>query len=297
MDQILGALSRAPGTRTASPRSPATVAKWVGGGALSICILDSIIFFMILSMLMPAARWRLLRALWRDNARGSVRALARQTRLSYSTAYSELKRLEQASLARSRAVGNALVFEASRDHPLVGAIEALMCAPENAESPETEVEPNRVLANLASLGAPVHSDSDPDGDLNPEEMVAQGLRLVHGNPALARAYPVLLARNRSRLDLERLRQRATELKEKQTLGFFLDLTGTLANDRHLRAFAQTLKDRRVKKVREFFEGPHGKYSRRLADQRTPQVARDWHFRMNMDMDNFRTLYSKFCETS
>ncbi len=121
--------------------------------------------------------------------------------------------------------------------------------------------------------------------------------MSHCYPTLARAYPVLLARNRSRLNLERLRQRATELNEKQTLGFFLDLTGTLANDRQLRSFAQTLKDRRVRRVRDFFNGPRGKYSRYLADQRTPRVAKEWHFRMNMDMDNFRNFYSKFCEAS
>ena len=76
-----------------------------------------------------------------------------------------------------------------------------------------------------------------------------------------------------------------------------DLTGVLAKDKRLRSFARTLEDRRVKKVRDFFEGPHGKYARHLADQRTPQVAKDWHFRMNMDMENFRQLYSKFREAS
>lgn len=246
-------------------------------------------------MLMPAGRWKLLRTLWLDGARGSVRALARQNGMSYSNAYSELKRLERASLARSGVVGNSLVFESASDHPLANAIEALLRASGDAQPTETRTDPGRVLASLASFGAPVSADTAPDGGLNPEEAVAQGLRLAHGRPSLARAYPVLLTRNRSRLNLERLRQRATELNEKQTLGFFLDLTGTLANDRQLRSFAQTLKDRRIKKVRDFFEGPHGKYSRHLADQRTPQVAKDWHFRMNMDMDNFRTFYSKFCD--
>jgi hypothetical protein len=216
--------------------------------------------------------------------------------LSYSTAYSELKRLERASLARSSAVGGSLVFESTGDdHPLADAIEALVRASENVKSAETDPQPERVLANLAALGAPIRTDADPDRDVDPEEAVARGLRLARRSPTLARAFPVLLARSRSRLNLERLRQRATELQEKQTLGFFLDLTGILASDRRLRAFARTLKDGRVKRVRDFFEGPRGKYSRHLADERTPGVARDWHFRMNMDLDNFRAFYSKFCE--
>lgn len=214
--------------------------------------------------------------------------------MSYSNAYSELKRLERASLARSEVVGNSLVFTAAGNHPLAGEIETLLRASDETEPTKEGTDPGRVLATLASFGAPLSADADPDGSLTPEEAVAQGLRLVHGHPALARAYPVLLTRIRSRLNLERLRQRATELNEKQTLGFLLDLTGTLSNDRQLRSFARTLKDRRIKRVRDFFEGPHGKYSRYLAEHRTSQVAKDWHFRMNMDMDNFRTFYSKFC---
>src|SRR5262249_39024408 len=144
------------------------------------------------------------------------------------------------------------------------------------ESPGHE-NPDDVMANLASLGAPLHVENAPVTDLPPEEAVAQGLQLTHYDPILARAYPVLLARNRNRLNLERLRQRASALKEKQTLGFFLDLTAQLARDDQLRSFSQRLKDRRVRKVRDFFEGRHGKYSRYLANERTPQVAQDWHF--------------------
>ena len=152
----------------------------------------------------------------------------------------------------------------------------------------------QVMADLASLGAPVRAETAPASHVVPEETVAQGLRLTHRDPTLARVYPVLLARNRDRLNLERLKHRACALKEKQTLGFFLDLTGELARDKRFRAFAQTLRDRRVRRVRDFFEGPHGKYSQDLANRRTPQLARDWHFRMDMDMENFRNMYTKFC---
>lgn len=249
----------------------------------------------MLSAILPPGRWKLLRALWLAGASGSVRALAKQNGMSYSSAYAELKRLERASFARSRVVGNSLVFEAARDHRLAPAVEALVRASDDAHPTEERLEPLNVLANLASLGAPVRVDTPPAADLDLEEAVAQGLRLTHCDPTLARAYPVLLARNRNRLNLERLKQRAIAVNEKQTLGFYLELTGALANDRNLLSFAQTLKDRRVKNVRDFFDGPHGKYSRYLADQRTPTVAKDWHFRMNMDMDNFRDFYSKFCE--
>lgn len=262
---------------------------------MTIYILDSIIYFAMLSELMPNSRWRLLKALWLDGAVDSVHALAKQNQMSYSTAHAELKRLERASFARSTVVGNSLVFEANKLQRAADAIAALVRASADTQPAEDLQRPLQVMADLASLGAPVRGETAPAADVDPEEAVAQGLRLTHSNPTLARVYPVLLARNRNRLKLERLRQRATAIKEKQTLGFFLDLTGDLANDRQLQTFARTLKDHRVKRMRDFFEGPHGKYSQDLANQRTPQVAKDWHFRMDMDMDNFRQTYSKFCE--
>jgi hypothetical protein len=213
--------------------------------------------------------------------------------VSYSTAHAELRLLERASLARGRRVGNALIYEAARTQEIAGAVEALVRA-SAATSATADIEPGRIVATLAALGAPVHAAASPMDDLAPEEAIARGLRLTHADPALARAYPVLLARNRHRLNMERLKQRATELDQKPTLGFFLELTAALANDRRLRAVAHTLKDRRVRKVRDFFDGARGRYSRQLAAERTPRIARDWHFRMNMDLENFRQLYVKFC---
>ncbi|MCP3980164.1 MAG: hypothetical protein GY716_12735 [bacterium] len=235
----------------------------------------------------------MLKTLWLDGASGSVRALAKRCEVSYSSAHAELKRLEEASLARARVVGNSLVFEANKDHRAAPAVETLVRASVDVEPAEERPQSLRTMASLAALGAPLHTEAAPVADLDPEEAVAQGLRLTHCFPTLARAYPVLLARNRSRLNLERLKQLATELNEKQTLGFFLELTAALANDPQLRSFAQTLRDRRVRRVRDFFSGPHGKYSRELANRRTPPVAKRWHFRMNMDMDNFRNFYTKF----
>jgi len=250
----------------------------------------------MLSRILPTGRWKLLRALWKEDATGSVRALARQNQLSYSSAHAELKRLERAGLVRSRAVGNSLIFEANRSHPVASAVDALVRASADPPPPQGEqYEPLRVMANLKALGAAVRDESTPTADMPPEEAVAQGLRLAHRDPALARSFPVLLARNRNRLNMEFLRQRASVLKEKQTLGFFLDLTGVLADDPALRSFAQSLKDRRVKKTRDFFETAQGRRARDLAERRTPPVAKDWNFRMDMDMDNFRQLYSKFCE--
>jgi DNA-binding MarR family transcriptional regulator len=165
----------------------------------------------MLSEILPAGRWKLLRALWLNGARGSVQGLARQTGLSYSNAHAELKRLERAGLARSWFLGNALVFTADKRHRVAAAIEAFVRASDESRPAEDDDQPLQVMANLASLGAPVQAETTPARDLVPEEVVARGLRWTHFYPTLARAYPVLVARNRNRLNLERLKQRATEL--------------------------------------------------------------------------------------
>src|SRR5262245_42767111 len=149
---------------------------------------------MMLSKLLPTGRWRLLKALWLDNASGSVQALSKQYEMSYSSAHMELKRLEQALLARSEYVGNSLVFEANKTHSAAHAVEDFVRASADEVSPEEGHPPLQVMAKLALLGAPVSVGTTQAADLTLEEAVAQGLRLTHYYPNLARAYPVLLAR-------------------------------------------------------------------------------------------------------
>ena len=215
--------------------------------------------------------------------------------MTYSNAHAELRRLEQASLVRCKVLGSVHLFEANKDHALAAEFGKLVQASTPTQRPKKQDQAVQVMANLAALGAPIHAETAPSANLALEETVAQGLRLTHRSPTLARAYPVLLARNRNRLNLERLSQLAGANNQKHTLGFFLELTALLENDPELRTFAQGLRDRRVRKVRDFFEGVHGKYARALADQRTPDVARTWFFRMNMDLDNFSDFFSKFSE--
>ena len=46
-------------------------------------------------------------------------------------------------------------------------------------------------------------------------------------------------------------------------------------------------------MRDFFEAPPTRGSRELAEQRTPEVARRWSYRMNMGLDSFRGPLEKF----
>jgi hypothetical protein len=55
-----------------------------------------------------------------------------------------------------------------------------------------------------------------------------------------------------------------------------------------------LRDRRYKAPRDFFyAASHSRRQRQLAEEKTPQVARRWRLRMNMDLDAFRSTFEKF----
>ena len=90
-----------------------------------------------------------------------------------------------------------------------------------------------------------------------EEVVAQGLALSHDDATVARVLPVVLWTQRDRLDEHRLVREATRLDERQTLGFFLELTGRLARTDRFESLWSSLRDRRRSRVRPFSRDPTG----------------------------------------
>lgn len=96
-----------------------------------------------------------------------------------------------------------------------------------------------------------------------------------------------------RLDEHRLVQEATRLDERQTLGFFLELTGRLAGNDRFASLSSSLRDRRRSWVRPFFA--HGRMALATARKNTPPVARRWGHLMNMGMDGFASAFAKHAE--
>jgi hypothetical protein len=104
--------------------------------------------------------------------------------------------------------------------------------------------------------------------------------------------PVFVWQHRRDLNFRSLLQKAHRLGEKRSVGFLLALTGTLGQDSNLLDAAEQLRDRRVKKTEDFFMRDHSKAEALLAEARTPPVARDWLFRMNMTMETFASTFLK-----
>lgn len=238
------------------------------------------------------ARRRLLDLLWRQDATGSTADLAALARVGFASAHRELRAMQATGLVVVERRDRALVYRANRSHPLADALRAVVAAPMLRPSDDTDAR--GVRGQLAALGAPLQHEAvePPSGPV--EETVARGVQLAHRDPDVARTLPVCLYRQREVLDPARLRQHAMRLGEKRSLGFFLALTAKLSGDHRFSAWAKLLRDRRCTAPRDFFyAASRSRRQHRLAEERTPPVARRWGWRMNMDLEAFRSTFDKF----
>ena len=125
-----------------------------------------------------------------------------------------------------------------------------------------------------------------------ENVLVQGVKLAPNDASVAGSLPVLVWKNKRQLDHKRLKAEALRHGETHTVGFFLDLTGRLGGDQTLVAAAREYRDHRRRQPKDFFP-VKSSYERELAERRTPPVARDWRFRMNLSMESLSTTFEKF----
>lgn len=258
---------------------------------MSIGIADNIIMLMEY-LVASKSKERLLRLLWQEDVVATVSDLSRMAEVSYAAAYEELKRMESAGLAVSERVGNSLCYRANVDTPQAETLRTLL-----GKVPDTRtVRDEDVLWNLNQLGGPVavtpRSDGKPFESLTPEQTLVFALKLAHRSPTVARALPVALASSYDRLNQQRMSFLAKRSKEQMALGFFLELTGELTARKEFIRWARQLRDHRVRRARDFFEGSKSSYERELARLNTPKLAAKWHFVMNMGFDSFASLFEK-----
>jgi hypothetical protein len=167
-------------------------------------------------------------------------------------------------------------------------------------SEEAPAPPEIVQSWLSHLGAPLYgSTSVKSSDVpRPERVLAEALSLAHREAAVARALPLAFFRFRKRVDFPLLRRLAKERGQGRTLGFFLDLTAELSGDEALAREARPLKAevRRRARASQFFK-LQSSMERRLAELKTPPVARRWGYRMNMSQDSFASMFRKAASVS
>jgi hypothetical protein len=254
---------------------------------------------MFLSYLVTSrARRYLLRLLWADGAEGSVSDLARRARVSFAAAHRELGAMREEGLARAERVGAALVYRANPGYREASLVRRLLKEGSAESTPPPAPDGQRVRGWLAAAGAPLLVSRlvrDPGPRL--EEVLAEGLALSHRDATVARVLPLVLWRHRDRLDHGSLVRAATRRNERQALGFFLELTGRLGGDSRLASLSEGLRDRRRSRTRPFFAGRQGRMALVLARKKTPPLARQWGYLMNMGMDSFASAFAKHREAT
>jgi len=245
----------------------------------------------LLEFLCPSrTRRALLRVLSSRKQALTVRQLAQKADVTYSNAHAELESMRQLGLVQTEIVGHSVLCSWNAKSNKVQALAPLLRAAEDKNSGQPGDE--ALYWNLRQMGAPLASAGGKGATLGKEETLAYALELSRRQPEVARIWPVVYARHREELNHQRLAHLAGRLGQKRALGFFLDLTQELLGQKAPRA-QNRLQDARFRKTQDFFVTEHSERSRKLADLRTPKVARRWHFRMDMPLESFRTSFDKF----
>jgi hypothetical protein len=149
-----------------------------------------------------------------------------------------------------------------------------------------------VFWNLHRYGAPLVNHGSPGKKLSLEETVGLSLALARRRPDVARVLPVVLVKNKGRLDFERLKEVASHFGQNRALGFFLDLTGKMTGDQKMSSESKSLMDR-VASFEYFFTLPRWSRALKLEVERTPGLVRVWRFWMNASVESFESCLRKF----
>lgn len=247
------------------------------------------------------ARRRLVLLLWgkrRADApqSGSVTTLAAAAGVTFSSAHKELVAMKRLGMVKVRKDGGSDVFYADDSYPHAALLRALVAAEIEPALSKISRADEALVAELRQLGAPLVSDV-PVKPLkfhgaNKSSLlilVGKGVALARKRPDVAKALPVLLAKQSDALTFANLRALRLPSDDKRALGMLLAVAGDVAKNPRLSTLAETLQDRRVRKTHAFFVGAKKKCG---AKARSFPLAEKWGFSMAMDLESFRDLYRK-----
>lgn len=239
------------------------------------------------------ARRELFRLLWGQGVAGNISDLARRAKVIFSAAHRELEAMRGAGLAQAERSGTELVYRAESGHPQAGLLRQLAKAPVGVQAHDRGDHDDDVRGWLTAAGAPLGSPRPRRRSPPLEEALVEALTLSHRDATVARVLPLVLWRQRERLNLDRLVLQASRRDERPALGYFLELAGQFGGDAHLVRAARALRDRRRTGTRPFFTGPQGRHAAAVARRNTPKEALRWGYVMNMGLDSFKAMFDKF----
>lgn len=212
--------------------------------------------------------------------------LARLGRVTPRAVSVEVKRLAAAGVVEVEAEGAADRVRANRLHPAAKALsELLRRASGVTRLPGVDPRPS-----LAAYGAPL-AGVEPRAEMSLEAATVTALEGARRDPTLLRVLPVVLVRNEGKFNWDALLELARRRKLRNELGMMLELTADASGMQSLRDRAKGLADGR-RSVPRYLPEPANDFERKLADQRSPAVARRWGFRMNMSEHSVREFVRK-----
>lgn len=236
-------------------------------------------------------RRRLLELLWRHEASGNASQLAKRARVPFASAYRELQLMKDFGLVTVRADDGHEIYSAAHEHQDAEVLRRLV-ATRSTSAPPDSLAASVVRGRARTMGAPLAVAPEPVAPDERERALVDAVQLSRRDATLARALPVALAAQWTTLDRGRLETAAVRARAKHALGFFLALTAELEGSKPLRALAESFRDHRVTSLRLFFTLASARASRDLAERRTPRLAREWGYLMDLDLGTFKSAFAK-----
>ena len=233
-------------------------------------------------------RARVLRLLFVDCVEGSGAELARLAEVDGRGVREELAKLERAGLVVRHNEGRRTVAAADMNHPASGALRDFLtsfCKP--VARPE---DTSKLRETLAAFGAPLLVGRKKAWTPL-EEALLDGLAAARKDPIILRVLPIVLATLRSRVAWPQVKIQARRRRLAAELGMLVELTADLLGEPSLAEMVLDLHDRRYRKAR-FFPEVSGQFEARLAEDRTPEAARRWGFRMNISFESLKAAMEK-----
>ena len=241
-------------------------------------------------------RRTLVTLLWKEGFRGTMSDFCREGGLSMPSVRKELHALKEQSLVCADFVRGREVLSANDKHPQYELLVTLVSAdaPTTTTNNKREVaKDERVRRALKALGAPLAVMGPRPPNMVLEEVVLDALELARRDATVARVLPVLLWKHKDELRWKALFKGVKGAESKHVLGFFLALTTLLSKEQLFASLASLLKDKRLRQPRYFFRGVESPRAKQLAKLKTPDIAHEWGFLMNMELDSFRSTFDKF----
>ena len=232
---------------------------------------------------------RLAELLWTEGLTASVHELSKMSGLPYATAHELLQKMDKMQLVQKTSHGRATLFSSKLSSDDLVPLKALLGSVSAKRKP---------LSNFPELDLPLVGEfpelhSEKAQSL--EELLAKSVVLSKKNSTLLRTLPLLVKRLGPKLNVHQLTYWSKRFHVDRELGFVLDLTAELSNDKKFSALARQLRDKRWSKRTFFLDKEDGLkgFQARLVEENTPALAKKWFLNLNMGLDSFASLYSKF----